>query len=119
MRRLLNLPLLLPDFSPDAPYRLSEQVGLRPEPFGALAYHFSSRRLVFLKTNDLVEVVRSLAEYPSVHAALEASELVAESKYPSYLKALGSLAESGVIEPQTPVSGSASADPTLAPEVSA
>ncbi len=119
MRRLLNLPLLLPDFSPDAPYRLSEQVGLRPEPFGALAYHFSSRRLVFLKTNDLVDVVQSLADHSSILAALEASELVAEPTYPSYLKALASLAESGVIEPRTSVSESACADATLAPEVSA
>ena len=34
-------------FDPDAPHRLSPRVGLRPEPFGALAYHYGNRRLTF------------------------------------------------------------------------
>jgi putative mycofactocin binding protein MftB len=39
---------------------LSPSVSLRPEPFGALAYHFGNRRLTFLKRPELVEVVRGL-----------------------------------------------------------
>jgi putative mycofactocin binding protein MftB len=35
-------------------------VALRPEPFGALVYHFGTRRLSFLKTPQLVEVVSGL-----------------------------------------------------------
>ena len=37
---------------------LDPQVALRPEPFGALAYHYGNRRLVFLKHPDVVSVVR-------------------------------------------------------------
>jgi putative mycofactocin binding protein MftB len=38
---------------------LDPQVALRPEPFGALAYHYGNRRLIFLKHPDVVRVVRS------------------------------------------------------------
>ena len=37
---------------------LHPQVALRPEPFGALAYHYDTRRLVFLKHPDVVRVVQ-------------------------------------------------------------
>jgi len=33
----------------DAAWRLHPQVALRPEPFGALLYHFGTRRLSFLQ----------------------------------------------------------------------
>ena len=32
------------------------QVAVRPEPFGALAYHYGNRKLVFLKHRDMVRV---------------------------------------------------------------
>ncbi|MGZ4705982.1 MAG: mycofactocin biosynthesis chaperone MftB, partial [Acidimicrobiales bacterium] len=32
-------------FDPTKPYRLDPRVALRPEPFGALAYHYGNRRL--------------------------------------------------------------------------
>ena len=35
-----------------AAWRLADSVALRPEPFGALAYHFGTRKLSFLKTPD-------------------------------------------------------------------
>ena len=54
-------PASTPVFDPALPYRRSPQVALRPEPFGALAYHFGTRRLSFLKTPVLVTVVESLA----------------------------------------------------------
>ena len=41
-------------------YRLNPDVALRPEPFGALAYHFGTRRLSFLKAPELVELVCAL-----------------------------------------------------------
>jgi putative mycofactocin binding protein MftB len=44
----------------DEPLALSPSVALRPEPFGALAYHFGNRRLTFLKRPELVSVVRGL-----------------------------------------------------------
>ena len=39
------------------PWALDDQVALRPEPFGALAYHFGTRRLSFLKSRKLLAVV--------------------------------------------------------------
>ena len=61
-----------PAFDPDRGYRASPQVSLRPEPFGALVYHFGTRRLSFLKTPELFAVVSGLAEHPTVHAAIDA-----------------------------------------------
>jgi len=44
----------------DLSLELHPQVALRPEPFGALAYHYGNRRLVFLKHADMVTVARQL-----------------------------------------------------------
>jgi putative mycofactocin binding protein MftB len=74
-------------------------VALRPEPFGALAYDFRTRRLSFLKTPLLVDVVRTLGDHPDVHTAL-AGAGVAREQRDAYLGALASLAGSGVIEPR-------------------
>ena len=41
-------------------------MALRPEPFGALAYHFGNRKLTFLKRPELVAVVRALGDQPDV-----------------------------------------------------
>jgi putative mycofactocin binding protein MftB len=41
-------------------WAMSSSVALRPEPFGALAYHFGNRRLVFLRRPELVTLVRGL-----------------------------------------------------------
>ncbi|GAA0504324.1 mycofactocin system protein MftB [Saccharopolyspora subtropica] len=88
-------------FRPDLPYRRNPQVALRPEPFGALAYHFGTRRLSFLKTRQLVEVVERLVEHGSVHEALGACR-VADRERPSYLRALASLAEAEMIVRRPP-----------------
>ncbi len=40
------------------------QVSVRPEPFGALLYHFGTRKLSFLKDRTLLTVVQSLASAP-------------------------------------------------------
>jgi putative mycofactocin binding protein MftB len=81
-------------FDPTAPYRLDPKVALRPEPFGALAYHYGSRRLTFLRSKELASLVRALDEFESVDAALAT---VAERQRPAYAKALASLAESRFI----------------------
>lgn len=78
-------------FDPDRQWRLHERVALRPEPFGALAYHYGNRRLTFLRSHDLVTVVRSLERQPSVRAAFDAAELDPR-RWPAFEKALGSLA---------------------------
>ena len=80
----------------DAGYRLDPQVALRPEPFGALCYHYANRRLTFLKSPEIVEVVRVLDQHPSVAGALRAAG-VPESRWPAFADALSSLESSEVI----------------------
>lgn len=80
-------------------WALSPLVALRPEPFGALAYHFGNRRLTFLKRPQLVEVVRGLAEHRDVESALAAAG-VAPGQYDAYLVALAGLAQADMIRPR-------------------
>ena len=80
-------------------WELDPQVALRPEPFGALAYHYGNRRLTFLRSADLVELVRSLGDHQTVDDALAASAIDTQ-KWPSFERALESLAESEVIRPR-------------------
>jgi putative mycofactocin binding protein MftB len=75
---------------------LHPQVAIRPEPFGALAYHYGNRRLVFLKHPDVVAVVESLAEHADVRAALRANE-VEEYRWPSFVAAIDSLSRSEIV----------------------
>ena len=84
-------------FDPARGYRCSPRVALRPEPFGALVYHFGTRRLSFLKTPQLVAVVSGLADHPDVHGALDAAD-VDPAQRAAYLKALAGLAGNGTIE---------------------
>jgi len=80
-------------FDASRAYRLHERVALRPEPFGALAYHYDNRRLNFLRAPELVALVESLGEHDSARAAFDAAGI--ESKrWPSFEKALAALAAS-------------------------
>ncbi len=78
------------------PWALSPAVALRPEPFGALAYHFGNRRLTFLKTPTLVAVVEGLGGQPDVRSAL-VSAGVPETEHPAYVDALAGLARADMI----------------------
>jgi putative mycofactocin binding protein MftB len=71
------------------------QVALRDESFGALAYHYGTRRLLFLKSRLLVDLVSSLDGFDSASAAIDA--LIAEPERPQYRRALSRLAASEVI----------------------
>lgn len=83
-------------FAPDRAWRLSPQVALRDEAFGALAYHYGNRRLVFLKSRALVSLVTALEDYPTASAAVD-SEVPAADRA-RYVRALAQLAQSGVID---------------------
>ena len=82
-------------FDESTHWRLSDQVSLRDESFGALAYHHVTRRLVFLKSRDLVDLVRRVGEFDSAGAALD--ELVACDQRARYVTALTSLHASGLL----------------------
>jgi putative mycofactocin binding protein MftB len=83
-------------FAVEQAWQLNPQVALRDESFGALAYHYGNRRLVFLKSRLLVELVSSLHDYPSAAEAIDA--LVPEGQRDSYRRALARLAASEVID---------------------
>jgi putative mycofactocin binding protein MftB len=85
----------------DRPWRLSPQVALRPERFGALAYHFGTRRLSFLKSPQLLAVVEALADHATAREACRAVG-VADAELPSYEHALGTLARTDMIVPRSP-----------------
>jgi putative mycofactocin binding protein MftB len=77
-------------------WALSPSVALRPEPFGALAYHFGNRKLIFLKSVELLAVVRRLGDGARVQTALEESG-VPEGQWSAYADALRGLADSDMI----------------------
>ena len=80
----------------DAAYEVSPQVALRPEPFGALAYHYGTRRLVFVRRPELVALLKDLPAHTSLAGALEATGIASE-RWPSFISALSSLEESEII----------------------
>ncbi|PUA81625.1 mycofactocin biosynthesis chaperone MftB [Nocardioides currus] len=82
-------------------WRLSPSVSVRPEPFGALVYDFSTRRLSFLKTLLLLDVVRRLDGASDVDEALRSAG-VGDGERAGYLRALDGLAASGVLIRSTP-----------------
>ncbi len=85
-----------PRFDADRPWRLHPQVALRDESFGALAYHYGNRRLVFLRSRTLVELVEALERFESAGDALDAT--IEPAQRPSYERALARLAASEVID---------------------
>ncbi len=88
-------------FDLDAPWRLHPQVSVRPERFGALLYHFGTRRLSFLKSRELLTIVSSLDSQPSARAACTAAG-VPGRELPAYARALERLAAGSMITPGDP-----------------
>jgi mycofactocin radical SAM maturase len=90
----------LPAMAFDAarPYEKHPKVAIRREAFGGLAYHYGNRRLVFLKAPGLVDLVESLAGFPSAHDALAAH--APGRGWDAHAKALAGLAASEVIRPR-------------------
>ena len=79
---LITHPLL------SAALELHPRVALRPEPFGALAYHYGNRRLV--------AVANSLAGHATFAEALHACGIDPQ-RWPSFVTAFASLQESHVV----------------------
>ena len=80
----------------DDAWQVHPKVAVRPEPFGALLYHFGTRRLSFLKNRTVVGIVQSLPDYPDARSACAAAG-VNESAMPAYATALATLAGSNMI----------------------
>jgi putative mycofactocin binding protein MftB len=86
-----------PALDPRGRYRLDPDVALRPERFGALAYHYGSRRLTFLRSTLLADVVRTLDQHESLDEALAAR--VPPGQQAAFRRALAALAASDFIQP--------------------
>ena len=87
-------------FDLDRAWQVDPRVSMRPEPFGALLYHFGTRRLSFLKNQTVLAVVRSLADHPSARSACAAAGIPA-SDLPAYTRALAALRDSSMITERT------------------
>jgi putative mycofactocin binding protein MftB len=88
------------EFDLDRAWRVDPRVSMRPEPFGALLYHFGTRRLSFLKNQRVLAVVRALGDHPSARSACAAAG-VTEAELPAYVRALSALADSNMISERT------------------
>ena len=88
-------------FDLDATWQLDAQVAIRPERFGALLYHFGTRRLSFVKTPTLLAVLTGLDGQRSARS-LCVDAGVQESDLPSYARALAQLAASSMIRASSP-----------------
>jgi mycofactocin biosynthesis protein MftB len=86
------------EFDPGRAWRLHPQVAVRPEPFGALLYHFGTRKLSFLKNRTILAVVQSLADHPDAAAACRGAG-INDADLGPYLHALGVLAGSNMLVP--------------------
>jgi putative mycofactocin binding protein MftB len=87
----------------DHAWDLHPQVSVRPEPFGALLYHFGTRKLSFLKDRRLLAVVQALAAAPTARAACSAAG-VEDDDLPRYRRALAVLMQSSMLVERTPAS---------------
>jgi putative mycofactocin binding protein MftB len=96
VRRLLTAVAPGTALDLDAAWDLHPQVAVRPEPFGALLYHFGSRRLSFLKDPVLLTVLEDLPARTSLRSSCEAAGL--PSPPPAHVTAaLATLAATGMI----------------------
>ena len=80
----------------DRRLRLHPRVALRPEPFGALAYHYDNRRLVFLKHPDVVRVVEALDGRSTVSETLTRCD-IEPARRDGFERALDRLLEAHVL----------------------
>lgn len=92
------------------PWAISPAVALRPEPFGALAYHFGNRKLTFLKRPELVALVRALGEHDDVQGALAAAGIPPQ-QWEAFLGALSGLAVTDMIRPRPAVPAATDEEP--------
>ena len=83
-------------FDLDAAWRLHPQVSVRPERFGALLYHFGTRRLSFLKSPALLTVVSQPGRAAERAGRLRRGRGRA-AELPAYTRALATLAGSQMI----------------------
>jgi mycofactocin biosynthesis protein MftB len=83
-------------FDLDRVWTVHPRVSIRPEPFGALVYHFGTRKLSFLKERTLLAVVEGLDGTRTARAVCRSAG-VPEEQEARYARALGTLAASSML----------------------
>ena len=73
------------------------RVSVRPEAFGALLYHFGTRRLSFLKDPRLLAVVQQLPGSATAREACERAGL-ADAELDAYARALSTLVATDMLQ---------------------
>ena len=91
----------MPGIDLDRAWDLHPQVSVRPEPFGALLYHFGTRKLSFLKDRRLLAVVQGLRDAPTARDACAAAG-VPGADLDRYGAALAVLHDSAMLVERTP-----------------
>lgn len=81
----------------DRAWQVHPQVAVRPEAFGALLYHFGTRRLSFLKDPRLLAVVQGLEGAPDARTACRQAGLT-DAQLPAFEKALGTLVDTDMLQ---------------------
>lgn len=89
-------------FEVGAAWELHPKVQIRPERFGALLYHFGTRRLSFVKSLTLLSVLERLADSANAREAMDGAD-VAPDQAGSIERALATLARSEMICRQAPL----------------
>ena len=84
----------------DRAWDIAPEVSVRREPFGALLYHFGTRRLSFLKDRRLLAVIEHLGTTATARAAC-VSVGVDAAALPSYERALLRLAATDMLRERT------------------
>ena len=85
----------------DRPLGLAPQVSVRPERFGALLYHFGTRRLSFLKDRLLLAVLERLDGSATARVACDEAG-VGEAALPAFERALARLVETDMLQERLP-----------------
>lgn len=84
-------------------YQLADGVAIRPERFGGLVYHYEDRRLYFLHSHELTELVSSLTGQTPLAQAMEAfrnSHGLSVEAGEAMLKSLAALETIGIVVPK-------------------
>jgi putative mycofactocin binding protein MftB len=80
----------------DRAWDIAPQVSVRPEPFGALLYHFGTRQLSLVKDRSLLAAIEGLSDASSARAACTAVG-IDEVLLPRYARALARLIATDVL----------------------
>ena len=87
-------------FDLDDAWLLDPRVSVRPEPFGALLYHFGTRRLSFLKDPRLRVIVTTLGDHATAREACRAAG-VSAAELPGFRVALDRLVGGAMLQRRT------------------